>query len=351
MRHPSISNRARYFITFTDDYTRYGFVYFLKHKWEALQHFQACTAFCRTQFNRQVRCLRSDNGGEYISHAFSTFLIENGIRHEKTDPHTPQQNGVSERMNRTLVECARAMLHSSHVPLQFWAEAVAHAMYLRNRSYSSSTPGTTPFERLWKSKPDLSQLRIFGCEAYFLIDESTRSKFASRTIREMYVGNEPDIKGYRLYCQKFFISRNVQFYEANSYHADSPSPLLLPTQDIFADEDSRRDECPPPPRRLTRIRRPPTRFMATTPVFQPAATSPPQSSSVPTSEQHEDVIDDSVSNAQEDVNTMTEDTSTSIPVALDDSEDMDVSTIYDAYGAPLHFTLNTNSVKFYVKNR
>ncbi|CAK4237366.1 unnamed protein product, partial [Aphanomyces euteiches] len=147
----------------------------------------------------------------------------------------------------------------------------------------------------------------------------------------MYVGNEPDIKGYRLYCQKFFISRNVQFYEANSYHADSPSPLLLPTQDIFADEDSRRDECPPPPRRLTRIRRPPTRFMATTPVFQPAATSPPQSSSVPTSEQHEDVIDDSVSNAQEDVNTMTEDTSTSIPVALDDSEDMDVSTIYDAY--------------------
>ncbi|KAH9124036.1 hypothetical protein AeMF1_005125, partial [Aphanomyces euteiches] len=99
MCHPSISNRARYFITFTDDYTRYGFVYFLKHKWEALQHLQAFTAFCRTQFNRQVRCLRSDNGGEYISHAFSTFLIENGIRQEKTVPHTPQQNGVSERMN------------------------------------------------------------------------------------------------------------------------------------------------------------------------------------------------------------------------------------------------------------
>ncbi|CAK5144256.1 unnamed protein product [Aphanomyces euteiches] len=70
--------------------------------------------------------------------------------------------------------------------------------------------------------------------------------------------------------------------------------------------------------------------MDTTPVFQPAASSPPQSSSVSTSELHEDVIDDSVSNAQEDVNTMIEDTSTSIPVALEDSEDMDVSTIYDA---------------------
>ncbi|KAH9089450.1 hypothetical protein LEN26_019152 [Aphanomyces euteiches] len=222
------------------------------------------------------------------------------------------------------------MLHYSHVPLQFWAEAVAHAMYLRNRSYSSSTPSTTPFERLWKSKPDLSQLRIFRCEAYALIDESARSKFASRTIRTMYVGNEPDVKGYCLYCQKFFVSRNVQFNEANSYNADSPSPLLLPAQDIFADEDSRRDESPPPPRRSSRIRRPPTRFMDTTPVFQPAASSPPQSSTVPTSEQHEDVIDDSVSNTQEDVNPMVEDISTSIPVALDDSEDMDVSTIYDA---------------------
>ncbi|KAH9101334.1 hypothetical protein LEN26_015723 [Aphanomyces euteiches] len=128
MRHPALRDRSRYFITFTDDYSRYGFVFFLKNKSDALQCFKEFTAYCRTQFDLPVRCLRSDNGGEYFSTLFSEFLLENGIQHDATVPHTPQQNGVSERMNRTLVECARSLLHFCKAPLRFWAEAVSHAM-------------------------------------------------------------------------------------------------------------------------------------------------------------------------------------------------------------------------------
>ncbi|KAH9122989.1 hypothetical protein AeMF1_005920 [Aphanomyces euteiches] len=128
MRHPALRDRSRYFITFTDVYSRYGFVFFLKNKSDALQCFKEFTAYCRTQFDLPVRCLRSDNGGEYFSNLFSEFLLENGIQHDATVPHTPQQNGVSERMNRTLVECARSLLHFCKAPLRFWAEAVSHAM-------------------------------------------------------------------------------------------------------------------------------------------------------------------------------------------------------------------------------
>ncbi|KAH9181384.1 hypothetical protein AeNC1_016640 [Aphanomyces euteiches] len=148
MRHPALRDRSLYYITFTDDYSCYGFLFFLKNKSDALQCFKELTAYCRTQFDLPVQCLRSDNGGEYFSNLFSQFLLENGIQHDATVPHTPQQNGVSERMNRNLVECARSMLHFCKAPLRFWAEAVSHAMYLRNRTYSSPTPGMTPFERL-----------------------------------------------------------------------------------------------------------------------------------------------------------------------------------------------------------
>ncbi|KAH9096323.1 hypothetical protein Ae201684P_009555 [Aphanomyces euteiches] len=241
--------------------------------------------------NLPVRCLRSDNGGEYFSTLFSEFLLENGIQHDATVPHTPQQNGVSERMNRTLVESARSLLHFCKAPLRFWAEAVSHAMYLWNRTYSASTPGTTPFEKLWKSKPDLGNLRIFGCEAYAHVESHQRTKFASKTIRAMYLGHEPNVKGYRLYTsspERIIVSRNVVFNETKSFFTEEPSADESPVSQLIDeidddDELSLRDEtlalpaAPPAstivtsaphegtpivPRRSTRIRRGNSRYNA-----------------------------------------------------------------------------------------
>ena len=109
-------------------------VYILKHKGEVLQRFQEWKALVEKSSGRKIKTLRSDNGGEYTSTEFTSFLTKEGIKHELTIPHTPQQNGVAERLNRTLIEGVRTMLADSKLPHRFWAEALLTAVYLQNRS-------------------------------------------------------------------------------------------------------------------------------------------------------------------------------------------------------------------------
>jgi len=97
---------------------------------------------------------------------FALYLTKEGIKHELTTPHTPQQNGVAERLNRTLIEGMRTMLADSKLPHRFWAEALSTAVYLRNRSPTKALEGITPFEAWSGTKPDVSSLRVFGCSAY-----------------------------------------------------------------------------------------------------------------------------------------------------------------------------------------
>ena len=100
---------------------------------------------------------------EYNSHEFAQFCKDRGISHEFTCPYTPEQNGVSERLNCTLIETARSMIYHAKVPLKFWAEAVNTAVYLHNRSPTSELKDKTPFECWLGEKPDASNLRVFGC--------------------------------------------------------------------------------------------------------------------------------------------------------------------------------------------
>ena len=121
---------GEYFVTFVDDHTRHVWVYILKHKGEVLQRFQEWKALVEKSSGRKIKTLRSDNGGEYTSAEFSSYLAKEGIKHELTIPHTPQQNGVAERLNRTLIEGVRTMLADSKLPHRFWAEALSMAVYL-----------------------------------------------------------------------------------------------------------------------------------------------------------------------------------------------------------------------------
>ena len=121
-------------------------VYILKHKGEVLQRFQEWKALVEKSSGRKIKTLRSDNGGEYTSTEFTSFLTKEGIKHELTIPHTPQQNGVAERLNRTLIEGVRTMLADSKLPHRFWAEALSTAVYLRNRSPTKALEGVTPYE-------------------------------------------------------------------------------------------------------------------------------------------------------------------------------------------------------------
>ena len=113
-----------------------------------------------------IKTLQTDNGGEYVSTYFTRYLKSRGIHHQMTIPYTPEQNGVAERTNRTIVEKAHCMLHAREMQPHFWAEAVSTAVYLKNRSPTKALSNITPEEAWTGKKPSIAHLRSFGCKAY-----------------------------------------------------------------------------------------------------------------------------------------------------------------------------------------
>ena len=144
-----------------------------------------------------VNNIRSDNGGEYTSNAFKSYCTEKGITQQFTNPYCPQQNGVSERLNRTIMESARSILFHAKLPLKFWAEAVSSVVYTRNRCPTSSLGGKTPFEQYHGKIPDVSNLRVFGCKCYVHIPDSLRRKLDPKAYCAVFAGYPSDSKGYR----------------------------------------------------------------------------------------------------------------------------------------------------------
>ena len=135
------------------------------------------------------------------------------MKHELTVPKTPEQNGVAERQNRTLVESVRAMLTQAKLPKKFWVEALNTAVYLRNRSPTKAVNHATPFEAWIGNKPDVSHLHSFGCTAYAHIPKDERKKLDSKTRKCIFLGYGTETKGYRLYdCERkgVFYSRDVK---------------------------------------------------------------------------------------------------------------------------------------------
>jgi transposase InsO family protein len=154
---------CKYYVSFIDDHTRKVWVYFMKHKGEVFQHFLHFKAMVEKEKGVSIKCLRSDGGGEYFSNEFSEYLKEHGIQRKYSCSYSPQQNGVAERKNRHIAEITRAMLNEKNLPNYFWAEAVAIAVYIMNRTPTAAIHGMTPEEKFTGKKPDVSHLRVFGC--------------------------------------------------------------------------------------------------------------------------------------------------------------------------------------------
>ena len=207
---------AEYFVTFIDDRTHYTWVYVLRTKGEVFDCFLRWKALVENSSGRRVRGIRTDNGGEYTSNQFQKYLLSEGIRHERTVPKTPEQNGVAERMNRTLIETVRSMLASARLPHRFWAEALSTAVYLRNRSPTRTLEDMTPFEAWTNKKPVVRHFRVFGCDAYVHVPKDERKKLDPKTNRCVLVGYGETTKAYRLYdpeSGKIIFSRDVVFNE------------------------------------------------------------------------------------------------------------------------------------------
>ena len=206
----------RYFVTFIDDKSRFVAVYFMKSKDHVLQKFKEYEAMVTNVTGKKIKVFRSDNGGEYNSREFNDFLVSKGIVKQRSIPRTPQQNGIAERMNRTIQESARSMLHDAELPYSFWAEAVATAVILRNRSPTVSVENETPYESFNGRKPDVSHLKVFGCDAYMHIPKEDRKKWDPKSKKCIFIGYSLHSKGYRLYDPKrkqIHESRDVIFVE------------------------------------------------------------------------------------------------------------------------------------------
>lgn len=207
---------AKYFITFIDDCSRWCEVYFLKTKNKALEAFKMFKNHAETFTGRKIKYLQTDNGGEYCSKEFNEYLHREGISRRLIVPRTPQQNGVAERMNRTLIEMARCMLLGCELSSGFWAEAIDTACYIRNRCPTSSLGDNIPYVK-WVGKPlKIHYLRKFGAKVHILDKNPQQDKFAARAIEGVFVGYPKTNKGFRVWVpenRKFVISRDIKFYE------------------------------------------------------------------------------------------------------------------------------------------
>jgi hypothetical protein len=143
--------------------------------------------------------LRTDNGGEFFENEFEEFCKKCGIARQKTTPYTPQQNGVAERMNMTLMENARSMLSSAELGQELWAEAVGTSCYMVNRSPSSVLDDKTPHEVWSGKKPSLQHVRVFGCDSYVHVPEENRSKMDKKAEKCIFIGYKDGVKGYKIW--------------------------------------------------------------------------------------------------------------------------------------------------------
>ncbi|CAL2249603.1 unnamed protein product [Prunus armeniaca] len=168
-----------------------------------------------------IKALRSDRGKEYTSKEFNKFCEDEGAEHQLTVGYAPEQNGVSERKNRTIMEMARSMIFEKGLPNKFWAEAVYTAVYLLNRSPTKALQNKTPIEAWSNIKPSAKPLKVFGCICYVHIPKEKRHKLEEKFEVGIFLGYSTQSKGYRVYnpkTKKFMITRDVEFDELASWN-------------------------------------------------------------------------------------------------------------------------------------
>lgn len=231
---------ARYFLIFVDDFTRMVFVYFLKAKSEVFKYFKEFKSMVENQRDRKIKIFRTDNGLEFCSTEFENYLKETGIIHQKTNAYTPEQNGLSERTNRTIVERARCLLYDAGLDKKFWAEATNTAVYLKNRSCASGLDNKTPYELWHNKKPDLSHVRIFGSQVMVHIPKEKRLKWDTKSKKHILVGFSENVKGYRIYDpvkRCVTTSRDVVIQENTERNCTNDSVVTVSVGDSVQDSD------------------------------------------------------------------------------------------------------------------
>eukprot|EP00253_Pinus_taeda_P027098 PITA_27098 len=234
-------------------------VYMLKQKSEVFEKFHYFKTLVEKQCGHYIKVLRIDKGGEYISQDFLCFYRENGIQKQFTAMYTPQQNGVAERKNRTILDMVRSMLKAKHLPHEYWAEAITCTVYILNRCPTKAVMNRIPEEAWSGQKQTVTHMRVFGCVAYAHVPNQLRRKLDSKGEKCVFVGYCGESKAYKLYnpsTKKLIVSRDVQFIEDEAWDGSLEKTANVKT--IVSHEEEQEGTAtnnpslvvPPPPQQI-----------------------------------------------------------------------------------------------------
>nr|GEW35596.1 hypothetical protein [Tanacetum cinerariifolium] len=209
---------ASYFVTFTDDFSRYGYVYLVKHKHEMFETFKVFQKEVENQLKKTIKSLCFDRGGEYMSQEFLDHLKEHMIIAHQTPPYTPQHNDVSKRRNRTPLDMVRLMMSQTTLPKSFWDYALESAACILNMVPTKKVK-KTPYEIWHGQAPKMSYLKVWGCKALVKRDTLTKpDKLEPWSIKCIFIGYSKETMGYSFYYppeHKIFVARNAKLLENN----------------------------------------------------------------------------------------------------------------------------------------
>jgi histone deacetylase 1/2 len=206
--------RKNYYVSFIDDFSKFTWIYLLKHKSEVFRCFHEFQAMVERLFNRKIISVQFDWGGEYVR--LNSFFQQIGITHLVSCRHAHQQNGAAERKHRHIVEVGLSLLAHAHMPLKYWDEAFLSATYLINRTPTKLLQYNKPFETLFKEKPNYSMLRVFGCACWPNLRPYNSRKLEFRSKRCTFLGYSTSHKGFKcldIATGRIYISRDVVFDE------------------------------------------------------------------------------------------------------------------------------------------
>jgi hypothetical protein len=191
---------------------------FLQEKSQTQETLKGFLRRAQNEFGFRIKKIRSDNGTEFKNSQIEGFLKDEGIKHEFSSPYTPQQNGVVERKNRTLLDMARTMLDEYKTSDRFWAKAIYIACYAINRLYLHRILKKTSYKLLTGKKPNVSYFRVFGSKCFILVKRGRKSKFAPKAVEGFLLGYDSNTRAYRVFNKSsglVEVSCDIVFDETN----------------------------------------------------------------------------------------------------------------------------------------
>ena len=243
--------QSKYYAVIVDDRSRFKWILFLRHKSDFTQLFKDLTLRIMNEKGTLIKTFQTDQGGEFINDILHQYLKSFGCHLQTSIARTSEQNGVSERAIRVITEGIRSLLIDANLPMCYWEDAASYFVYVLNRTYSKATvpANQTPFQAFYGTRPDVSNLPLFGTACFYHLDRKLRHKLEPTAREGRFIGFPTNMKGYKildLKSRSIHYSRSVTFQAPDSW----TNPIDLVADDVDnmlldPDEDSSADEYDP----------------------------------------------------------------------------------------------------------